>query len=73
MPRGQHSISMPQAPGEIARSRTTADKPHRVAEAVALFEDTVRRHRTPNTIDELYQWLVTPEGRAAYQRSGRTP
>jgi len=100
-------------------------EPHRAAEAVALFEDTVRRlraergddnpldiadeafaavharypdlseaetkrmaeirqfnaysflfevahHRAPNTVEELYRWLATPKGRAAYQRSGRT-
>jgi carbohydrate-binding DOMON domain-containing protein len=100
-------------------------EPHRAAEVVRLFEDTVRKlkaergdddplaiaeaafaavharypdlsaaetermaqirqfnaysslfetahHRAPNTIEELHRWLATPEGRAAYQRAGRT-
>lgn len=101
----------------------TADQPHRAAEAVAFFEDTVRRlraergddnprdianeafaavrarypgltaaetrrmaeirqfngysalfeaayHRAPNTVEELYQWLATPQGRAAMREIG---
>ena len=35
----------------------------------ALFE--TERHRSPNTVEELYEWLATRQGRAAYQRAGR--
>jgi hypothetical protein len=35
----------------------------------ALFEAVHRR--APNTIEELYAWANTPEGRTAYERCGR--
>jgi hypothetical protein len=37
----------------------------------ALFE--LAHGRLPNTVEELYRWLATPEGCAAYRRAGRTP